>query len=86
MINKVAMFCIVCAAVLHGFAADKYYLTNSETSNSNGGFYNPSYWKTSAATGGIASEDFDPEAEYVVSKKDGCKIYLKAQTGRSVYL
>ena len=85
MINKVAMFCIVCAAVLHGFAADKYYLTNSETSNSNGGFYNPSYWKTSAATGGIASEDFDPEAEYVVAKKNGCKIYLKTQTGRSVY-
>ena len=78
MINKVAMFCIVCAAVLHGFAADKYYLTTSESSSSNGGFYKPTYWKTSEATGGETSETFDSEAEYVVAMKKGCKLYVKA--------
>ena len=82
MKNKVALFCAACAAALHGFAADnaidKYYLVASESSNKNGGFYDSSKWQSSAATGGITSDEFDPNAEYVVAMKNGCKLYVKA--------
>ena len=76
--NKVALFCAACAIALHGLAVDKYYLIKSETSQKNGGFYDPSYWKTTEATGGKILEEFDPDAEYVVYLKNGSKIYIKA--------
>lgn len=69
---------VTCVMALNCLAADKYYLIASETSKANGGFYDPSYWSSNGGSGGTKQEEFDPDAEYVVYKKNGCKIYVKA--------
>ena len=85
MMNKVALFCAACVAALHGLAADKYYLVKAESSNSNGGFYNPSYWSSNGENTGTITQEFDPDAEYVVYKKSGSKIYIKAAPDGKTY-
>ena len=83
--NKVALFCAACVAALHGLAADTYYLVKPESSNSNGGFYNPSYWSSNGENTGTITQEFDPDAEYVVYKKSGSKIYIKAAPEGKTY-
>ena len=83
--KKFLLFCSVCAIALHGLAADKYYLITSESSNSNGGFYNPSYWSSNGENTGTITQEFDPDAEYVVYKKSGSKIYIKAAPDGKTY-
>ncbi|MBR3822192.1 MAG: hypothetical protein IKJ37_11325 [Kiritimatiellae bacterium] len=86
MMNKVALFCAACAIALHGLAADKYYLITSESSKGqNGGFYNPSYWSSNGGDTGTIKQEFDPDAEYVVYKKNGSKIYIKAAPDGKTY-
>ena len=76
--KKFLLFYYACAIALPGLAADKYYLITSESSKGqNGGFYNPSYWSSNGGSNGTIKDEFDPDAEYVVYKKSGAKIYIK---------